>query len=210
MPPRKKDQPEQLDVTAAVPSDAPPVGDGPEIAVGIMEKKLDTHDHTVPQPETIRTPVVDLGDDDGWVRPIESLPRQSDEVMMEYAEEIAFNEEPVVIFIHPNMMVKRPEQFVQVYVNGVGAEMYNYQTGQWQQVGVLPVGQNVTTRRKYVEAIANARNEVVATETYIKANGDEFNDIHKHQVVRHGFQIVKDWNKKHGPKWFHRVMQRPG
>lgn len=182
---------------------------GPTVMSDVMGEKLESGDREPQQPPKMKM-AVNVDPDDEWERPRETIEEEiiDAEPSMSQAERLAFMQEPVVVYIQPNLTTKHPEPYVPVWVNGKGAEVYSYATKKWFSFGVLPVGVNVTTRRKYVEVLAAARAENVRTDTWKDTSGEAFNEIHREQAFHYGFTIVHDWNKEMGRKWFERVMQR--
>lgn len=196
MPPKNKESDDQPSTT------------GPEIAVGIMEKEVHSDLYPPEQPPVMKQKVGRLDEDDGWERPIDVLPEGTADDGMSVAEMLAFMEEPVVVYIQPNMTVQHPQPSVMCWVNGKGAEVYNYQTKTWTELGVLPVGRNVTTRRKYVEVLACSRIEQVTTKAYKGSDGEAYNELYRHQSAKNSLQIIHDWNREQGPRWFEEIMRR--
>ena len=79
----------------------------------------------------------------------------------DYMAQLAFNEEPVTIIIEENTRSDFPETHVPVQVAGRGAELLI--NGKWAEVGWLPVGQEITTKRKFVEVLVRSKTDTVNT-----------------------------------------------
>lgn len=182
---------------------------GPTIATGLMEKKLDSSDYDVEQPPVLREPVGRLDEDSEWERPEEYIVEvESDMPRKSKADMLKFNEEPVVIYIHPNLGTNHPEPAVPMWINGKGAEVYDKHSKRWIEIGMLPIGIEVTTRRKYVEQLARSKSENLTTKAYKDAStGNAYNETRRTQSLNNSFQIVYDWNKKEGKPWFDKIMR---
>ncbi len=125
------------------------------------------------------------------------------ELNTKFHEDLAFNEEPVTIRIEENSGSDFPETYVPVYVNGKGAEVFY--NGRWQEVGWLPIGMEVTTRRKSVEQLARSKVEIVRTQ-----HGDTREEKPQNKVVRrnksaYALTVLQDDNPK-GREWLSRVL----
>jgi hypothetical protein len=79
----------------------------------------------------------------------------------EYMEELAFNEEPVTIRIEENARSDFPETHVPVFCDGRGAEVL--MNGAWASIGWLPIGIELTVKRKYLEVLIRSKVEIVRT-----------------------------------------------
>ena len=72
----------------------------------------------------------------------------------DYAEALAFEEDPVTIRIEPGHEENAPEHHL-VQVNGKGAEVLI--NGQWLAFGYLPVGQQIVVKRKYLGVMLRSK-----------------------------------------------------
>lgn len=143
--------------------------------------------------------------------PIMDMSDRGDEIVLvdgslnsNYADELAFNEEPVTIRLEPSSD-KNAAQAFPVWVNGKGAEVF--QAGQWQEIGYLPVGRVLIIKRKYLAVIIGAKIDTIHTEVR------EPDSEHPHNVVQrftspvHSFSIIEDKNPK-GPAWVTELRRR--
>jgi hypothetical protein len=108
-------------------------------------KELHTGDHQIPD-QAIDVDTMERGADI-----VQEAPTVTAE--QEYYAQLAFNEEPVTIRIEPNPRADYPETHAPCSVNGRGAEVLL--KGKWVPMGWLPIGQVLTTKRKYVEVLAH-------------------------------------------------------
>jgi hypothetical protein len=132
-------------------------------------------------------------------------------VKEEYEAQLKFNEEPVTIRIEPNPRADYPETHAPCAANGRGAEMWI--NGKWVSTsasggdGWLPIGQVVTTKRKYVEVLARCGEHVFkpheVTETP-RPMQDGWTTIKKH-TRPYPFTVLRDDNPK-GHEWLTRIL----
>lgn len=117
-----------------------------------------------------------------------------------YHAALSFMEEPVTIVISPSSEKNAPTT-VQCWVNGKGAE--HFRNGKWLQCGWLPIGQQVVTRRKYVEVLARAKSENVSTRV-MKHEGREDNLADRVASTKYPLSIQGDTPQ--GFEWFNRII----
>lgn len=126
-----------------------------------------------------------------------------DTLNKEYAEALAFAEEPVEIYIHPTGQKNAPI-VIDCWVNGKGAEVFV--NGQWHQFGCLPIAKNVITRRKYVEVLARSKIDTINTEHENPGEAEmPKNVIRRATSANCSFQVVGDRNPK-GGEWLRGLM----
>lgn len=123
----------------------------------------------------------------------------------DYLDRLAMDNDPITILINPGAE-ENPALVVPVWVNGEGAEVLKENT--WIKLGWLPVGVEVTTKRKHVEALSRARPVKVSTQVIGGMNG--FGEMPENKLVRNArmlnqFSIVEDRNPK-GGEWLRRLM----
>jgi len=122
----------------------------------------------------------------------------------DYADELAFMEEPVTIRIEPSADKNAAGAFP-VWVNGKAAEVF--QNGKWDEIGYLPVGRVLTIRRKVLEVIIRAKVDTVMTKI-IDQDGERPNNvINRFTSPVHSFSILEDRNPK-GPAWVAELRRR--
>ena len=116
--------------------------------------------------------------------------------------ELAFMEEPMTIYIEPSGS-EDSEQFAQVAVNGKNAEVFDANTGKWIPIGYLPIGREITTKRKYVEVLARSKPQKVKTKVD-DPRGDPRNIVQRFTHSRFPFSVLEDKNPK-GRAWLSRI-----
>lgn len=127
------------------------------------------------------------------------------EVDQEYLDELAFYEEPVTIYINASTH-KNAASIFENWSNGIGAEMLI--NGKWTIVRDLPVGQEITIKRKVVEQIIRAR--VVNVQT---VHEDATVASPRNQIVRtsshvHSFSVIHDPSPR-SREWMSMAYARP-
>lgn len=122
----------------------------------------------------------------------------------DYAERLAFNEDPITILLHPSRE-RNPPLVVDCWVNGRGAEVLV--DGKWHQFGCLPINKPVTTRRKYVEVLCLSRTDTVQTDSGSTAEDHPHNRVVRHTSANHTFSVIRDDNPR-GAAWLARVLNQ--
>lgn len=115
----------------------------------------------------------------------------------DYLAALKFGEEPVTIRIERSSEKFAPHS-VDCWVNGVGAEVLI--RGKWLQLGYLPIGHMVTTKRKYVEILARSKTDSVRTEVRNEESESPDNVIDRHTSQKTPFSVIRDENPK-GAEW---------
>lgn len=119
-----------------------------------------------------------------------------------YKKMLAFMEEAVTVRIEGNGRDEEcPETHVPVAVNGVNAQvMIN---GQWLSIGWLPIGEIITTKRKFVEVLMRSQPETIRT-VHDEATIDKPRNTQSRQKSRkYPLTIIKD--SAEGIEWSNRV-----
>ena len=122
----------------------------------------------------------------------------------EYLERLKMDNDPVTIVIAKGNEQK-PALTVPVWVQGIGAEVLK--DGKWVQLGWLPVDIAVTTKRKYVEALARAK--PVNVDNEIIGGMNAFGPMPQNQITHtaralNQFSVLEDRNPK-GGEWLRRL-----
>jgi len=117
--------------------------------------------------------------------------------------ELAFMEDPVTIRIEPSSAENAPPA-IDCWVNGRGAEALI--NGRWMQLGWLPVGVVVTTKRKYLEVLAKAKRDRITTNV-VKLPDSERNEIQRATTSIAPFSVISDPSPK-GADWLTHLLQR--
>lgn len=140
----------------------------------------------------------DLKDRGPEVVTVDRLPNQ------DYLDELAFNEEPVTIRLEPTAEKNAPSSFP-VWVNGKGCEVFS--NGRWFEMIYIPVGQIITTKRKYVEVIIRAKIDTVHTEVREPESEMPNNVVRRFTSAVHSFSIIEDRSPK-GVAWLTELRRR--
>lgn len=122
----------------------------------------------------------------------------------DYMDELAFQEEPVMIVLNPSAEKNAPTAFP-VWVNGKGAEVF--QSGQWMEIGYLPVGRPLTIKRKYLEVIIRSKLDAVTTAHEDSSVERPRNEIRRATSSVHSYSILEDKNPK-GRAWAQEMIRR--
>lgn len=120
----------------------------------------------------------------------------------DYMTELAFMEEPVTIRIEPSGEENAPLT-VDCWVNGKGAEVER--NGRWQELGFLPIGIVVTTKRKYVEVLARSKTMKVSTPEQSANDANPDNNVRRRNVRMHSFSVIKDPSPR-GAAWLTQIF----
>ncbi len=108
----------------------------------------------------------------------------------DYAKDLAFMEELVDVEVHESTD-PNAEPIVDLYCNGTPQRFIR--------------GQVQTVKRKYVQILANARQQSMTTTT--KVDGDNVvNRINKHSALRYPFRVARDDNQR-GRDWLRQALQ---
>lgn len=122
----------------------------------------------------------------------------------DYQDALAFNENPVTILIAPGIE-ENAAQFQFCQVNGKGAEVLINR--RWVSFGHLPVGQVLTTKRKYLEVLIRSKRNGVVT-TVIRPDGeDPINKTTRPTASVMAITLVEDRNPR-GVAWFQEMIRR--
>lgn len=123
----------------------------------------------------------------------------------DYADRLAMGEEPVTIMIEPSPDQNAPHSYY-CAVNGVGAECLQ-PNGEWIPLGWVPVGVELTMKRKYVEVLVRAKRDRVTTDYGRVGDADPHNRIVRHTSVVANVQIIEDRNTR-GAAMFAELRRR--
>lgn len=149
-------------------------------------------------------PVIDLATIDPTDRDPEIIRADPAALQKDYADALAFNEEPVEIHIEPGTGDFAPTHHY-CAVNGKGAEA---RVGsRWVEFSWLPVNQTLIVKRKYVENLL--RSKVDKVETIVPNVTDTVmnNRIRRVTTGACTFSIIRDDNPK-GRAWFERIRRQ--
>ena len=124
-------------------------------------------------------------------------------LIKDIAPGLAFAEEQLTIRIERSSDKFAPK-VVDVWVNGKGAE--SFVNGAWHELGFLPVGIPVITKRKYVEVMARSKTDNVTTQTGSINEENPVNHIDRITSSRTPFSVIEDKNPL-GVQWLTRLLQ---
>lgn len=115
-----------------------------------------------------------------------------------YMNELRFNEEPVTIMINENSRSDFPETHVPVQVNGRGAEVLVGDT--WVESVWLPIGREITTKRKYVEILVRSKSTAIQTKHEDATVERPNNTVMRRVTQNYPVQVLHDANPR-GRQW---------
>lgn len=121
-----------------------------------------------------------------------------------YADELLFNEDPVVIRIEPGTDMNA-SRFFPVWVNGKGAEVFR--RGRWESVTYLPTGEPITVRRKVLETILRAKVDKISNEVEGAESDHVNNRITRFTTSVVSVSLLQDPNPR-GGAWMTEIIRR--
>lgn len=128
----------------------------------------------------------------------------ADVLKAEYADALAFMEEPVKIRLEPSAD-ENASPWLSVWVNGKGAEVLL--NDRWVEFKHLPIGEQLTTKRKYVEVILRAKTTRVTTPDMNQAaHVAEQNRLSRSTTPVNSLSIFEDSSR--GNAWASEVRRR--
>lgn len=133
----------------------------------------------------------------------EGLPNVSGDNDAKLMADLNFMEEPVTILINENSGSDFPETHVPVQVNGRGAEVW--MNGGWVAIGWMPIGVEVTTKRKYVEVLARSKSDSIQTKHEDATVERPQNKVVRRPRQNYPMSIIED-NNPRGREWMTRIM----
>jgi hypothetical protein len=122
----------------------------------------------------------------------------------DYLDELAFMENEVTIRLEPSSDKNAAGAFP-VWCNGRGAEILV--NGKWVECAYLPVGQVLTTKRKYLEIIVRAKIDTVHTEIRNMDSERPDNRVQRFTSPVSSFSILEDRNPR-GAHWVAEIRRR--
>lgn len=125
------------------------------------------------------------------------------ELMKSHQQALAFMEDPVTIRIESNARTENPETHAQVKVNGKGAEVLS--NGKWIEIEWLPIGIELTTKRKYVEVLARAKPDSIRTVHDDATVERPINTVRRTTSAQYPLAVLEDRNPR-GREWLSRIM----
>jgi hypothetical protein len=161
--------------------------------------RQELHSEKLPPIEQ-KPPIVDPSTYDGDIVLTERTHQQ------DYLDELAFMEEPVTIRLEPSSDKNAAGAFP-VWVNGKAAEILSADGKRWLEIGYLPVGQVLTTKRKYLEIIIRAKIDTVQTKILEMESERPNNAITRFTSPITSFSIIEDANPR-GPAWVAELRRR--
>lgn len=123
----------------------------------------------------------------------------------DYLATLQFNEDPVTIIINENgRQTDYPETHVPVQVQGKGAEVLI--NGRWVSICWLPIGQELTTKRKYLEALLRSKSESINTQHEDATVERPRNILRRANTSNYPVQVLEDRNPL-GREWLSGLMR---
>jgi hypothetical protein len=160
--------------------------------------RQELHSDTLPRTEQM-PPISDPSAYDGDIVLTERTHQQ------DYLDELAFMEEPVTIRLEPSSDKNAATAFP-VWVNGKPAEVF--QRNRWDEIGYLPVGQDLVVKRKVLEIIIRAKTDAIHTQVQDMGIDRPVNNVvQRFTSPVHSFSIIEDRNPK-GPGWVQELRRR--
>ncbi len=126
-------------------------------------------------------------------------------MLKKYADELAFNEEPVTVMFLPGQD-RFAAPFVDAYVNGKGIEVLSHD-GRWLELHQVPVNVEVTMKRKYLEVFARAKHTDVKAyhEGGIEDGKEPINQLLRNTNLKFPFTVVEDKDPR-GHEWLQKIV----
>jgi hypothetical protein len=124
-------------------------------------------------------------------------------LMKDQLEELAFNEEPVTILLHPSSDRNAAPVTDLIALDGKWAEILV--NGKWVPWGYLPKNQPITVKRKIVEILARSKGDQVETQILDRESGYPRNVIRRVTSSKYPFSVIEDRNPK-GQEWLMRIV----
>lgn len=118
-----------------------------------------------------------------------------------YYDALEFNEGEITIIIAQSSEKFAPK-FIDIWCNGKGAEIK--QGNKWLVTGALPIGAPVTTRRKYVEILANSKIDTVTTPE-VKPGDPQDERVIRQTNSRAVFSVMGDVSPRE-QEWLRRIL----
>lgn len=161
------------------------------------KREVSTEDMPVAQSAS-----VDLADLVNLIRN-PALPNTGEKPLQkDYLDALAFAEEPVTISIEENSRSDYPETHVFVQSAGQGAEIWI--NNQWCTVTWLPIGQVLTTKRKYLEILLRSKSDHVRTQHDDATVAVPQNKLNRRTSGNYPVTIIEDRNPL-GFEWASRI-----
>lgn len=122
----------------------------------------------------------------------------------DYMSELAFMDEPVVIRLQPSSEPNAAGA-VPAWCNGRGAEVFH--NGRWNEITYLPVGQELTIKRKILEVLLRSKTDTINTKI-LDEHGDRPNNvINRFTRSMNSISVLQDRNPR-GAAWATEMMRR--
>lgn len=170
------------------------------IHVGVGRAKKEgptTDDYPIEQKADFEFPL-----NEAFERPGAEILKSPEQLEKEYADALAFGNDPIKVFILPSQH-EFGSPYAECWVNGEGMELWDTQVKRWYKVGVVPRGQEIITKRKYVEVLLRSKTD--AKQTVIEnRHTDPENFLKTITVPSYPLQVTHDPSPK-GREWLARM-----
>jgi hypothetical protein len=159
--------------------------------------RQELHSDTLPKVEQVAS-IEDISTYEG------DIVLTEDVLKKDYADALAFMEEPVTVRLEPSSDKNAATAFP-IWVNGRRAEVFQH--GAWCEIGYLPVGVPLIIKRKVLEVIVRTKVDTVHTEVREMDSERPNNVIGRFTSPVHSFSILSDSNPR-GPAWVAELRRR--
>jgi hypothetical protein len=163
-----------------------------------INKEMHNSDVKTEQKSDVNLDTMDRGDSD--------IVRADEALLKDYADALAFMEDPVTIRLTPSTDKNAATAFP-AWCNGKKAEVFL--NGRWVETpdGYLPVGVELITKRKYLEIILRAKIDAVQTIVGDATVEKPMNHVKRSTYPVHSVSIIKDDNPR-GAAWATEIIRR--
>jgi len=120
-----------------------------------------------------------------------------------YMADLKFNEDPITIRINGHSRDKEAPKHIACWVNGKGIELLV--NGKFVVLGYVPIGVNVTTKRKYVENLMTSTPVTVNTVVGRADKDQPDQSIVYERAAEYSISVIKDESPA-GADWCEAVM----
>lgn len=122
----------------------------------------------------------------------------------DYLDELKFMEEPILILIQPSSEPNAAGA-VPVWCNGKGAEAFF--NNRWNEITYLPVGQQLTIKRKILEVMLRSKTDTVHTRI-LDEHGDRPNNVvNRFTRSTNSISVLQDRSPR-GGAWMTEMLRR--
>lgn len=126
----------------------------------------------------------------------------------DYADELAFNEEPVTVRLERGSDKNAPRT-QEIWCNGKGCEIWDEKSKRWMEITHVPIARVVTIKRKYLAILAGTKRDQI---TVSGTDPEDVGKVHANRVERDTssacmFSVIADRNPR-GAEWLTELLRR--